>query len=102
MRAALRRLASRAPAPPDSGEAAAFSALGLLPELCVAARSLGFRRPSAVQSLAIPPLLEGRSVAFVASTGSGKTMAYLMPILQRLREQELLNPARASQHHHVL
>src|SRR5438552_14641269 len=61
-----------------------FSGLGLDPALLRATRELGFTRPTAVQRDAIPPALAGRDVLACAMTGSGKTAAFLLPILQRL------------------
>ena len=91
---ARRCLASRAVAPATS-----FSELGLRPELCNAAAALGFSVPSSPQQIAVPPLLRGESVAFASSTGSGKTVAYLLPLMQQLHapltEQQLLQFARS-------
>jgi ATP-dependent RNA helicase RhlE len=60
-----------------------FSSLGLDPTLARATRDLGFTRPTPVQKDAIPPALAGRDVLACAMTGSGKTAAFLLPILQR-------------------
>jgi ATP-dependent RNA helicase RhlE len=61
-----------------------FDSLGLAPELLQAVRSLGFDRPTPIQVEAIPPALEGRDVLGCAMTGSGKTAAFVLPLLQRL------------------
>src|SRR5690348_16847270 len=61
-----------------------FSALGLDAALVRSVKELGFTRPTPIQSEAIPPALEGRDVLACAMTGSGKTAAFLLPILQRL------------------
>ena len=61
-----------------------FASLQLHPSLIKSIRELGFTRPTPVQADAIPPALEGRDVLACAQTGSGKTAAFLLPILQRL------------------
>ncbi len=61
-----------------------FSSLKLHPTLLKGIKELGFARPTPVQSKAIPPALEGRDVLACAMTGSGKTAAFLLPILHRL------------------
>ncbi len=61
-----------------------FSDLGIDPALMRAIRELGFTRPTPVQKDAIPPAMEGRDVLACAMTGSGKTAAFLLPIMQRL------------------
>ncbi len=61
-----------------------FASLHLHPNLLKSIRELGFTRPTPVQADAIPPALEGRDVLACAQTGSGKTAAFLLPILQRL------------------
>jgi ATP-dependent RNA helicase RhlE len=61
-----------------------FSGFGLDPALVRAVRELGFTRPTPVQREAIPPALAGRDVLACAMTGSGKTAAFMLPIIQRL------------------
>jgi ATP-dependent RNA helicase RhlE len=61
-----------------------FSHLKLHPSLLKGIKELGFSRPTPIQSEAIPPALEGRDVLACAMTGSGKTAAFLLPILHRL------------------
>jgi ATP-dependent RNA helicase RhlE len=61
-----------------------FSHLGLHPDLLRGVRELGFTRPTPIQEAAIPPAVAGRDVLAGAMTGSGKTAAFLLPILQRL------------------
>jgi len=60
-----------------------FTGLGLDPALLRATRELGFTRPTAVQKDAIPPALAGRDILACAMTGSGKTAAFLLPMMQR-------------------
>jgi ATP-dependent RNA helicase RhlE len=64
-----------------------FPELGLHPDLLRAIVDLGFDQPTPIQQTAIPPALVGRDVLACAMTGSGKTAAFLLPILQRLIEQ---------------
>ncbi len=59
-----------------------FSDLGLAPELLQAVQDVGYDAPSPIQEQAIPPLLEGRDVIGQAQTGSGKTAAFGLPMLQ--------------------
>ena len=61
-----------------------FADLKLHPSLLTAIKELGFARPTPVQADAIPPGLAGRDVLACAQTGSGKTAAFLLPILHRL------------------
>src|SRR5918992_193718 len=61
-----------------------FSSLKLHPALLKAIRELGFARPTPIQAEAIPPALAGRDVLACAQTGSGKTAAFLLPILHHL------------------
>jgi ATP-dependent RNA helicase RhlE len=61
-----------------------FAAFKLHPDLIKGTRDLGFTRATPIQEQAIPPALEGRDVLACAMTGSGKTAAFLLPILHRL------------------
>jgi ATP-dependent RNA helicase RhlE len=61
-----------------------FSAFDLHPDLLRAVEALGFTGPTPIQRSAIPPACRGRDVLACAMTGSGKTAAFLLPILQRL------------------
>jgi ATP-dependent RNA helicase RhlE len=61
-----------------------FTSLKLHADLLTGIRELGFTRPTPIQADAIPPALQGRDVLACAQTGSGKTAAFLLPILHRL------------------
>ncbi len=67
--------------------AASFAQLNLSPGMLKAAKRMGFTRPTPIQQEAIPLLLEGRDLMASAATGSGKTAAFLLPILQHLQGQ---------------
>ena len=61
-----------------------FSQFKLHPDLLRGLKDLGFARPTPIQADAIPPALEGKDVLACAMTGSGKTVAFLLPILHQL------------------
>jgi ATP-dependent RNA helicase RhlE len=61
-----------------------FSSFGLHPDLLRGTKELGFTRPTPIQTDAIPPAMAGKDVLAAAATGSGKTAAFLLPILHRL------------------
>ena len=67
----------------ESDPALPFSALGLAPALARAAAAQGYDQPTPVQAAAIPLLLQGRDLRASAPTGSGKTAAFALPLLQR-------------------
>ncbi|HEY0857392.1 MAG TPA: DEAD/DEAH box helicase [Albitalea sp.] len=62
-----------------------FAALGLAPAIARAAQECGYAAPTPVQSAAIPAALSGRDVLATAQTGSGKTAAFALPVLQQLQ-----------------
>ena len=61
-----------------------FHDLGLMAPILGALADLGYERPTPIQEQAIPPALKGRDVLGCAQTGTGKTCAFAVPILQRL------------------
>ena len=61
-----------------------FSQLGLQPELVQAVSDLGYIIPTPIQSEIIPLMLAGHDVIAQAQTGTGKTAAFALPILQKL------------------
>src|ERR1700684_460331 len=67
-------------------QATGFAALGLDARLVETLTALGYEEPTPIQREAIPPLLEGRDLIGQAATGTGKTAAFTLPMLQRLGE----------------
>src|SRR5215216_925966 len=71
--------------PNDTGPAAqTFEALGLGPEVLKAVRDAGYATPTPIQTQAIPLALKGRDLIGLAQTGTGKTAAFTLPIVDRL------------------
>jgi ATP-dependent RNA helicase RhlE len=64
-----------------------FTRLQLHPDLLTGIHELGFTRPTPVQAEAIPPAMAGRDLLVCAQTGSGKTAAFLLPILHRMMDK---------------
>ena len=64
-----------------------FDHFRLHPDLLRGVRDLEFVKPTPIQNEAIPPILEGKDVLGRAMTGSGKTAAFVLPILNRLLAQ---------------
>jgi len=64
-----------------------FNDLSIHPDLLKGIRELGFTRPTPIQAEAIPSAMQGRDVLACAQTGSGKTIAFLLPILHKLMEK---------------
>lgn len=73
-----------ADAPAPAGGTTSFADLGLSDELLSAVTGLGFTAPTPVQAQTIPALLDGRDVVGVAQTGTGKTAAFGLPLLQHV------------------
>ena len=71
-----------------------FSTLGLALPLAAAAADAGWQQPTAVQAAVLPLALQGRDGVAVAPTGSGKTGAFLLPLLQRLLAEPQLQTER--------
>ncbi len=89
-------------------EPSGFYGLGIAPQFLEALRHLKFHTPTPIQQKAIPIALEGKDLIGIAQTGTGKTLAFGIPILQRLAQTEgrglVLVPTRelAVQVHHDL
>ncbi|MDE2402550.1 MAG: DEAD/DEAH box helicase [Burkholderiales bacterium] len=71
-----------------------FASLGLSPVLVRAVNERHYTEPTAIQAAAIPAILQGRDVLGAAQTGSGKTAAFALPILQRYLAQGRETPRR--------
>ncbi len=62
-----------------------FETFNLHPSIMAGVRDLGYSTPTPIQSQTIPPILQGRDIIGLAQTGTGKTAAFVLPILERLR-----------------
>jgi ATP-dependent RNA helicase RhlE len=62
-----------------------FEAFNLHPSIMAGVRALGYSVPTPIQSQAVPLIMQGRDVIGLAQTGTGKTAAFVLPILERLR-----------------
>jgi ATP-dependent RNA helicase RhlE len=62
-----------------------FDTFNFHPSIMAGVRALGYTTPTPIQLQAIPPIMQGRDVIGLAQTGTGKTAAYVLPILERLR-----------------
>jgi ATP-dependent RNA helicase RhlE len=69
---------------PDTEPRLTFAELGLAPSLLDAVRDAGYEHPTPIQAQAIPLALKGRDIMGLAQTGTGKTAAFTLPILDRL------------------
>lgn len=71
-----------------------FASLGLTSPLARVAADQGFVHPTPIQSAAIPAILQGRDVLGLAQTGSGKTAAFVLPLLQQVLGTRRSTPRR--------
>ena len=69
-----------------------FDEINLTKHLRIGIDELGFERPTPIQEQAFPIIMSGKNVVGIAQTGTGKTLAYLMPILQNWKFSKQLNP----------
>ena len=72
-----------------TGEINSFEQLDLTPEVLKAVRRMGFSAPTPVQARTIPAMLDGHDVIAKAPTGTGKTCAFGIPLLENLRMNEM-------------
>lgn len=68
----------------DHDEQVSFKSLGIIEPLCEACDNLSFKAPTKIQQECIPYALQGKDIIGLAQTGSGKTAAFALPILQAL------------------
>jgi ATP-dependent RNA helicase RhlE len=68
-----------------------FTTLGLSPQVLKGVHEAGYKQPTPIQKLAIGPAVEGRDVIGCAQTGTGKTAAFVLPMLHRLAEEKGLH-----------
>ena len=61
-----------------------FDELGLSEKVLAAVQASGYNTPTPIQAQAIPPALQGKDILGIAQTGTGKTAAFALPILDRL------------------
>src|SRR5688500_6203865 len=78
----------------DAASASVFAALGLTDLLVAAVGTLGYEEPTPVQRQTIPLLLAGGDLLAQAATGTGKTAAFALPLIQRLGDDGAARGAR--------
>lgn len=71
-----------------------FADLGLARALCDVLQEQAYQAPTPIQALAIPAVLAGNDVLGIAQTGTGKTVAYCVPVLQRLHKTDMTGGSR--------
>ncbi|MET0514898.1 MAG: DEAD/DEAH box helicase [Nitrospiraceae bacterium] len=83
-------------APPARGFSPGFAILGLEATLLATLDALGYEEPTPIQRESIPPLLAGRDLLGQAATGTGKTAAFSLPLLQRIAHSARRHPSALS------
>lgn len=73
-----------------------FAEVGCSEDMMKALKENSFDRPAHIQALAFAPVVDGKSCIIADQSGSGKTLAYLVPVIQRLREEELQGLSKSS------
>jgi len=68
-----------------------FDGLGLSPAMLTTLAALGYEEPTPIQREAIPPLLAGRDLLGQAATGTGKTAAFALPLLERIHQERTVD-----------
>ncbi|KAJ3694132.1 hypothetical protein LUZ60_009612 [Juncus effusus] len=68
-----------------------FEELGLEKEVLASLEEMGIQKPTEIQCIGIPAVIQGKSVVMGSHTGSGKTLAYLLPLVQLMRRDEALS-----------
>ncbi|HAV1495702.1 TPA: DEAD/DEAH box helicase, partial [Vibrio parahaemolyticus] len=86
----------------DKTQQATFADLGLIPTLVERLEALEYNQPTPIQSHAIPHVLDGRDMIGGANTGSGKTAAFSLPILQKILQQGESNDRRGNFVSHLI
>lgn len=76
----------------DTKEIESFGEIGIEDGLAEKLKAAGITKPTAVQAQAIPKILEGKSILFQSETGTGKTLAYLLPTVQRKGKTIVISP----------
>ncbi len=80
---------------PTAGDTSGFASLGLAAPLVAAVSALGYEEPTPIQREAIPVLLAGHDMLGLAATGTGKTAAFALPLLNKLSEDTKTNRGKA-------
>ncbi|CAA7017121.1 unnamed protein product [Microthlaspi erraticum] len=73
-----------------------FADVGCTEYMMKALKEHNFDRPAHIQAMAFAPVVDGKSCIIADQSGSGKTLAYLVPVIQRLREEELQGQSKSS------
>ena len=72
----------------SKNQATGFFGLGIAPKILELLGGIKFKNPTSIQQKAIPPALDGKDIVGIAQTGTGKTHAYVIPMVQRLQLNE--------------